>query len=49
MGVLLLHAKGGPVVTSTVSLFELLGYNVLVVSLLLVVRVLFIIFRPERR
>ena len=48
MGVLLLGAGGGPEVSASVSLFELLGYNLLVVSLVLVLRVLFIVFRPER-
>jgi ubiquinone biosynthesis protein len=48
MGVLLLGARGGPVVSSSVTLYQLLGYNLLVVSLLLVLRVLFIVFRPER-
>jgi ubiquinone biosynthesis protein len=48
MGVLLLGAGGGPAVSSSLSLFELLGYNLLVVSLVLVLRVLFIVFRPER-
>jgi ubiquinone biosynthesis protein len=47
MGVILLGADGGPTVTSGLSLFQLLGYNLLVVSLLLVLRVLFIVFRPE--
>lgn len=48
MGVLLLGAGGGPVVSSSVSLFELIGYNLLIVSFVLVLRVLFIVFRPER-
>lgn len=47
MAVLLLGADGGPNVASGLSLFQLLGYNLLVVSLLLVLRVLFIVFRPE--
>lgn len=49
MGALLLNADGGPLVTTTVSLFQLLGYNFLVVSLLLVLRVLFVVFRGEPR
>jgi ubiquinone biosynthesis protein len=49
MGVIVLGAQGGPVVTQDVTLFQLLGYNLLVVSLLLMLRVLFIVFRPERR
>jgi len=48
MGVLLLGAGGGPVVSASVSLFELLGYNLLVISFVLVLRVLFIVLRPER-
>ncbi len=48
MGALLLGAGGGPVVAQGVTLFQLLGYNLLVVSLLLVLRVLFVLFRPER-
>jgi ubiquinone biosynthesis protein len=48
MSVLLLGAHGGPSVTSKVTLYQLLGYNLLLVSLLLVFRVLFVVFRPER-
>jgi ubiquinone biosynthesis protein len=48
MAVLLLGAGGGPIVTSSVTLFQLLGYNLLLVSLLLILRVLIIVFRPER-
>ncbi len=48
IGVLLLGTKSGPNVTSTVSLFGALGYTLLVISFVLVLRVLFIIFRPER-
>jgi ubiquinone biosynthesis protein len=45
MAVQLLGAGGGPAVTATVSLFELLGYNLLVVSAILVLRVLVGVFR----
>ncbi len=38
-------ASGGPAVTPTVSLFQVFGYNLLVVSCVLVLRVLFVIFR----
>jgi hypothetical protein len=48
MSVLLLGSHGGPRVTSTVTLDRLLGYNLLVVSLPLMLRVLFVVFRPER-
>jgi ubiquinone biosynthesis protein len=46
--VLLLAAHGGPTLTSSVTLYQLLGYNLLLLSLLLVLRVLFVVFRPER-
>ncbi len=45
MAVFLLGAGGGPAVTPTVSLFQVFGYNLLVVSCILVLRVLFVIFR----
>lgn len=48
MGVLLLSSTNGPDVSTTVSLFQLIGYNLLVISFVLILRVLFIIFRPER-
>jgi ubiquinone biosynthesis protein len=48
MSGLLLLARGGPRVSSSITLDELLGYNLLLVSLLLVLRVLFVVFRPER-
>jgi ubiquinone biosynthesis protein len=48
MSVVLLAAHGGPTVSSSVTLYELLGYNLLLLSLLLVLRVLFVVFRPER-
>jgi ubiquinone biosynthesis protein len=48
MGVLLLTAQGGPAVTETITLHQLLGYNLLLVGFLLVLRVLFVVFRPER-
>ena len=48
MAVLLLGAPGGPEVTTTVSLYQLLGYNLLVVCAILALRVLVLIFRPDR-
>jgi ubiquinone biosynthesis protein len=42
---LLLGAPGGPKVTPTVSLYQILGYNLLIVAAILVLRVLFTIFR----
>jgi ubiquinone biosynthesis protein len=48
MAVLLLGTSGGPRVTATVSLFQLLGYNLLAVCAILALRVLVLIFRPDR-
>ena len=45
--VLLLGSAGGPEVSTTTSLFDVLGYNLLLVALVLVLRVLLIAFRPE--
>jgi ubiquinone biosynthesis protein len=42
---LLLGISGGPQVTSDVSLAQLIGYNLLVVAAIIVLRVLFVIFR----
>jgi len=43
----LLAAPGGPKVTQSVSLYQLIGYNLLIVSGVLVLRVLFTIFRSR--
>jgi ubiquinone biosynthesis protein len=48
MAVLLLGTGGGPRVTATVSLYQLLGYNLLIVCAILALRVLVLIFRPDR-
>jgi ubiquinone biosynthesis protein len=48
MAVLLLGTAGGPAVTATVSLYQLLGYNLLVICAILALRVLVLIFRPDR-
>jgi ubiquinone biosynthesis protein len=45
MAVLLLGTPGGPKVTATMSLFQLFGYNLLVICVVLVLRVLVLIFR----
>jgi ubiquinone biosynthesis protein len=42
---LLLGISGGPQVTSDVSLAQLIGYNLLAVAAILILRVLFVIFR----
>ncbi len=48
MAVVLLGTSGGPNLSPTVSLFHLLGYNLLVVSAVLILRVLVVIFLPPR-
>jgi ubiquinone biosynthesis protein len=48
MAVLLLGTSGGPRVTPTVSLYQLFGYSLLIVSAVLALRVLVLIFRPDR-
>jgi ubiquinone biosynthesis protein len=45
---ILLVSHGGPQVAPAISLFQLIGYNLLVVSAVLVLRVLFTIFRADR-
>ena len=47
MAVLLIGTDGGPMITATVSLYDLLGYNLLVISGVLGVRVLAAIFRDQ--
>ncbi len=42
---LLIAAPGGPKVSPTVSLYQVIGYNLLIVAAILVLRVLFTIFR----
>lgn len=48
MAVLLLDTSGGPRVTATVSLYQLFGYSLLIVCAVLALRVLVLIFRPDR-
>lgn len=45
---ILLGTKNGPNLTRTVRLFAALGYTLLVISFVLILRILFIILRPER-
>lgn len=47
MGVVLLGARGGPDVTDAISFFQLLGYNLLVISAALMLRTLFSIVRRD--
>jgi len=44
---LMLGTPGGPMVTTTVSLYQVIGYNLLIVASILVLRVLFTIFRSR--
>ena len=44
---LLLGAPGGPRVAPAVSLYQVIGYNLLVVAVILALRVLFTIFRSR--
>ena len=48
MAVLMLGLRGGPTITSRVSLFQFLGYCLLVISAILALRVLALVFRPNR-
>ncbi|MEV0234722.1 AarF/UbiB family protein [Nonomuraea sp. NPDC050786] len=48
MAVILLGTDGGPQVLSNISLFQLIGYNLLGISAILVLRVLAVIFRRPR-
>ncbi|MEV6493351.1 AarF/UbiB family protein, partial [Actinoplanes sp. NPDC051633] len=47
MSVLLLGTTGGPRVTTTLGLFPLLGYGLLVVAVVLILRVLVVVFRRD--
>lgn len=48
MAVLMLGLPGGPAVTDVVSLYDFLGYGLLVISAVLALRVLAAVFRPGR-
>lgn len=49
MAVLLLASTGGPRVAADVTLNQVFGYNLLVISALLGLRLLFVVFRMQRR
>jgi ubiquinone biosynthesis protein len=49
MAVLMLGLHGGPVITTTVSLYTFLGYCLLVIAAILALRVLVLVFRPDTR
>ncbi|MBC6447453.1 ABC1 kinase family protein [Actinokineospora xionganensis] len=48
MAVLLMGTEGGPVVTAGLSLYQVIGYNMLVLSGVLVLRTLFVMLRRGR-
>jgi ubiquinone biosynthesis protein len=48
MAVLMIGLHGGPTVTRQVSLYSFFGYCLLVVAAILAVRVLVLVFRPDR-
>jgi ubiquinone biosynthesis protein len=48
MAVLLLGTAGGPRLTPAVELFDLLGYGLLIIAVVLTLRVLVVIFRQDR-
>lgn len=48
IGVLLLRTSGGPMLGQSLQLFQVLGYNLLLVSSVMVLRVVFAIFRAQR-
>ncbi|HEY6500799.1 MAG TPA: hypothetical protein VIZ20_15310 [Streptosporangiaceae bacterium] len=48
MAVLMIGLHGGPSVTRQVSLYVFFGYCLLVVAAILAVRVLVLVFRPDR-
>ncbi|OLF15173.1 ABC1 kinase family protein [Actinophytocola xanthii] len=49
MAVLLLASDGGPKITPAVTLNQLFGYNLLAISALLGLRLLFVVFRAQRQ
>ncbi|MFG3549712.1 ABC1 kinase family protein [Streptomyces sp. NPDC047725] len=48
LGMLLLSTRGGPRVGGSLRLFDVFGYNLLLISSVLVLRVLFTITKPQR-
>jgi ubiquinone biosynthesis protein len=49
LAVLLLASTGGPKVIPELTLNQVFGYNLLVISALLGLRLLFVVFRSQRR
>lgn len=48
LGILLLSTRGGPRLADSLRLFDVFGYNMLLISSVLVLRVLFTITKPSR-
>jgi ubiquinone biosynthesis protein len=48
MSVLLLGTTGGPRLLNEITLHQVIGYNLLVISVLIGLRLLFMIFRNQR-
>jgi ubiquinone biosynthesis protein len=48
MAVLLLGTTGGPRLVAEVTLYQVIGYNLLVISVLIALRLLFLVFRNQR-
>lgn len=47
MAVIMIGQDGGPVMTDTVTMFQFIGYALLVLAFILAMRVLLLVFRPE--
>lgn len=47
MAVLLLGSSGGPEVAEDIGLYQVFGYNLLIISVLLGLRVVVAVFRPR--
>lgn len=48
MAVLMFGADGGPAITDSVSMYQFIGYTLLVFAFILAMRVLVLIFRLSR-
>jgi ubiquinone biosynthesis protein len=48
MAVLLLGMRGGPRLTPSIELYAVLGYALLIVAVILLLRVLVVVFRSDR-
>jgi len=49
MAVLLLASTGGPRIAAELTLNQVFGYNLLVISAMLGLRLLYVVFRSQRR